>query len=94
MTGIDTLAPGEGCGSERPSRHDGGVKILLRNPTREEHHQGPVRVHRLLELLGIDRESVLVIRNGTLVPSDEELADDDVIEVRPVISGGAQDTRP
>ena len=28
--------------------------------------------------------------NGTLVPGDELLAADDVIEIRPVISGGSQ----
>jgi sulfur carrier protein ThiS len=32
---------------------------------------------------------VLVIRNGTLVPGDELLADTDEVEVRPVVSGGA-----
>jgi sulfur carrier protein len=45
-------------------------------------------VHALLVELGLPRESHLVIRNGTLVPGDEELDKDDVIEIRPVISGG------
>ena len=38
--------------------------------------------------MALPRESHLVIRNGTLVPGDAELAADDVIEIRPVISGG------
>ncbi len=49
---------------------------------------GPVRVSRLLETLGIDPETVLVIRNDTLVPHDARLEDPDSIEIRPVISGG------
>ena len=32
----------------------------------------------------------LVIRNGTLVPGDGRLTDDDVVEIRPVISGGSK----
>lgn len=65
------------------------MKVLLRNPRREIDVSGPLRVHALLQRLELSRESHLVIRNGTLVPGDGELADDDVIEIRPVISGGA-----
>jgi sulfur carrier protein len=65
------------------------VKVLLRNPRREVELDGPRSVDRLLEELGLSREAHLVIRNGTLVPGDARLTDDDVVEVRPVISGGA-----
>ncbi len=50
---------------------------------------GPMRVHALLERLEINRESVLVIRGDTLVTGDVQLADDDEVEIRPVVSGGA-----
>ena len=50
---------------------------------------GPVRVSALLAKLDINRESVLVIRNDTLVPGDAVLADADEVEIRPVISGGS-----
>ena len=65
------------------------MKVLLRNPRREVEFDGPRSVDRLLEELGLSREAHLVICNGTLVPGDARLTDDDVIEVRPVISGGA-----
>jgi sulfur carrier protein len=65
------------------------VKVLLRNPRRELEVAGPVSVHALLNRLELPRETVLVIRGDTLVPGDAMLDDDDTIEIRPVISGGA-----
>jgi sulfur carrier protein len=67
----------------------GNVHVSLRNPTRTETVQGPLLVSVLLDRLAMNRESVLVVRNGELVPGDTMLEDDDEVEIRPVISGGA-----
>ncbi len=64
------------------------MRVRLRNPTRDVDMRGAVTVNRLLDDLELNRESHLVIRNGTLVPGDALLDDVDEIEVRPVISGG------
>lgn len=65
------------------------MRVLLRNPKRELTVEGRRTVNALLAELGMPRESHLVIRNGTLVPGDADLGTDDVVEIRPVISGGA-----
>ena len=64
------------------------MRVLLRNPRREIAVDGSRTVRSLLTELELDREAHLVIRNGTLVPGDAVLDDTDVVEVRPVISGG------
>lgn len=63
--------------------------VRLRNPSRTLTLPGSRSVVRLLNELGVTRESVLVVRNGELVPGDAQLEDGDEVEVRPVISGGA-----
>ncbi|MGI8756205.1 MAG: MoaD/ThiS family protein [Acidimicrobiales bacterium] len=65
------------------------MKVQLRNPTRTLEVIGPISIVALLRRLELNRESVLVIRGATLVPGDAMLADDDEVEIRPVISGGA-----
>ena len=62
--------------------------VRLRQPKREITVDGVATVNQLLDRLDLNRESFLVIRNGTLVPGDARLDDDDTVEVRPVVSGG------
>ena len=64
------------------------MRVLLRNPRREIEIEGARSVGALLAKLDLDRESHLVICNGTLVPGDARLAETDTVEIRPVISGG------
>jgi len=65
------------------------MKVVLRNPRREIELPAPRTVDGLLRELDVVPESVLVIRNDTLATRDEPLGDDDVVEIRPVVSGGA-----
>ncbi len=64
--------------------------VHLRNPSRSVEIDGPIRVGALLERLELNRESVLVIQDRELIPGDAVLDDDAVVEIRPVISGGAR----
>jgi sulfur carrier protein len=52
--------------------------------------KGPRQVKALLEELHLLPETVLVVCNDTLVTEDEVVADDETIEIRPVISGGEE----
>jgi sulfur carrier protein len=64
------------------------VKVLLRNPRREVDVAGGRRVKDVLRELDVIPETVLVIRGDTLITADQVVGDDDVIELRPVMSGG------
>ena len=66
------------------------MRVVLRNPKRELDLPAPKNVAQLLRSLDMVPESVLVIRNDTLATHDETLREEDVVEIRPVISGGMQ----
>ena len=63
---------------------------MLRNPRREVEVAGNRRVKDVLRELQILPETVLVIRGDELITADQMVADADTIELRPVMSGGAQ----
>jgi sulfur carrier protein len=64
------------------------LKVVLRNPRREVEVAGRRRVRELLKELDILPETVLVIRGDEMITADTVVGDEDVIELRPVISGG------
>ena len=64
------------------------MKVVLRNPRRELELEGVRRVADLFKRLELVSESFLVIREGQLLTTDDTVASEDVIELRPVISGG------
>jgi sulfur carrier protein len=65
------------------------MKVRLRNPDREVEVAGERKVHDVLGELGINPDTVLVIRERELLTREDRVADLDEIEIRPVISGGA-----
>jgi len=69
------------------------MKVMLRNPKRQVELAGRKRVKDLLRELGILPDTVLVIRGKELLTGDAVVTEDDVIEVRPVISGGGETLR-
>ena len=68
------------------------MKIILRNPRKEIEVDGKRRVKELLVELDILPSTVLVIRGNELLTGDTVVCGDDVLEVRPVMSGGRAET--
>ena len=66
------------------------VTVILRNPRRQVEVRGNRSVKDVLRELNIIPETVLVIRGDDLITTDQMVRDEDVIELRPVMSGGAQ----
>ena len=68
------------------------MKVILRNPRKEIEVDGKRRVKELLVELDILPSTVLVIRGNELLTGDTVVGGDDVVEVRPVMSGGSAAT--
>ena len=67
------------------------MKVILRNPRKEVEISGKRRVKDLLTELDILPGTVLVIRGNELLTGDAVVGGDDVVEVRPVMSGGSNE---
>jgi sulfur carrier protein len=65
------------------------VKVKLRNPDREVLVHGGRPLAAILDELDIAVDTVLVIRSGELITRETRVLDDEELEIRPVISGGA-----
>ena len=65
------------------------MRVRLRNPDREVELDGGRLVRDVLRDLGVEADTVLVIRDGELITREAEVGQDDRLEIRPVISGGA-----
>lgn len=65
------------------------MKVRLRNPDREVDLAGGRPVRSVLDELGVNPDTVLVIRGGELITRETRVEDADLLEIRPVISGGA-----
>ena len=66
------------------------MKVRLRNPDREVQLEGGRTVNAVLDELGVGVYTVLVIRAGELITRETPVRDEDELEIRPVISGGAR----
>ena len=64
------------------------MHVKLSHPERSVEIKGPKKAMEILRELNLVQEAHLVIRGDELITEDELLTDGDVVEIRPVISGG------
>lgn len=65
------------------------MRVFMRIPQKKEYFfEGKRTVRSILQELGINPETVIVIKGDTLLTPDDEVGGDDEIEIRPAISGG------
>ena len=65
------------------------MQVKLSHPERSVEIKGPKKARDVLRELNLVQEAHLVIRGDELITEDELLKDGDVVEIRPVISGGS-----
>lgn len=66
------------------------MKVIIRNPQRRQVDiQGNRKVEAILKELGLNPESVLVVRGDDLLTRDVLVRDDETVEVISAISGGS-----
>jgi len=71
-----------------PSQGPNGMIVRMRNQTFE--FAQAMTVRQLLEKIDMLPEAVVVVRDEEILTEDDVLRDPDVVEVVPVISGGAR----
>ncbi|MCS7173869.1 MAG: MoaD/ThiS family protein [Armatimonadetes bacterium] len=64
------------------------MKVRIRHLRREAEVHGARHVREVLDQLGLNPETVLVIRNSELLTMDAPVSEEDELEIRPVVSGG------
>jgi sulfur carrier protein len=65
------------------------MRVRLRNPDREVDVSGGRLLQEVLAELDVNPDTVLVIRDGELITRETRVGEEDALEIRPVISGGA-----
>jgi len=66
------------------------MNVRLRNPQRDIEFDRSMNARALLDELGINHESALVIVDGALVPLSHTIGKEANVEIRNVISGGSR----
>lgn len=64
------------------------VKVFIEREKRSLEEEFSGRISALLEKVGVNAETVVVVKNGEVVSEDERCAGDDEIRLLSVISGG------